>query len=129
MGNSKISIKRERGSLLNRGVFRVFIDNQKVGTISNGKEKEFIVSPGKHTVQLEVWREIFIKERSNMLMPDVAENQTSHLVCGSVGTKEMLKYLAKIGEFGIPGILGYGLFRDKSKNYNEPIIYLKYSTK
>jgi hypothetical protein len=56
----------------------IYIDGQKVGTVSNGDAEEYTVSPGAHTVRARIdWC------LSNEMQLTIAENETKTLSLGA----------------------------------------------
>lgn len=76
--NSNIIIKRIKQYADSLRKYKIYVDGEKIGSISRGKNKEFHLAPGKHMIQLKI-----DMIRSNKLVFELDENQTINFVCGS----------------------------------------------
>lgn len=137
---TKIIIKREHKNLLYRFVkYHVYVDDQDIGQISNGEVKEFLISEGKHNLQLgEEWLIPKMTLRkgigSEILYSDILKDinikggQILNFSCGPIETGEHKKKRAKQALFkGLSvrlGIIG-ALIPQNSNNTYPPSIYLK----
>ena len=76
--NSKIIIKRDKQYADSIRNYKIFLDGEKIYTISNGEEKEFQIGPGKHSIQLKIdWC------KSNQIEFEIKDNQKLNFLCGS----------------------------------------------
>lgn len=74
------TIKIRRTKEYNNGFrnIKIFIDGEPAGTISNGETKEFITTPGQHTLTAKIdWAS------SPDLLVDINENEVKTLKLGS----------------------------------------------
>lgn len=77
-----IKIQREKSFADKVRDYKVFIDNTKVGTISEGETKEFHIEEGKHTISTKIdWA------GSQVIELDIKENETITLLVNNYSTK------------------------------------------
>lgn len=72
--------------------YRIFIDGNEAGTLANGQTREFVVSPGEHTITAHIdWCS------SNAVVVDVANDETITLTVGGfAGGKWLFHIMAAI---------------------------------
>lgn len=79
MNTGTIILKRNNQWANRIRKYKIILNNQKIGTISNDKEEFFEVKPGQHELFLKIdWT------RSNKYQFTIKEGQTINLVCGCV---------------------------------------------
>lgn len=76
-----IKIQRDSGYVDKIRNYKVFIDNEKVGIISEGEIKEYNVSPGTHTISTKIdWagsKDIIVDLKENDVVNFKVENYTA----------------------------------------------------
>ncbi|MEP7290038.1 MAG: hypothetical protein ABI947_30185 [Chloroflexota bacterium] len=78
---------------------RIFVDDQKIGEVRNGKTQTFEVSPGTHEIYVKQSR--FVK--SNHLSVECAPNQTIRLqVTQNKPLKQTLLAVTGLGLISLP---------------------------
>lgn len=80
-----IKIQREKSFADKVRDYKIFMNNIKVGTISEGQTKEFYVKEGKHIISTKIdWA------GSQEIELDLKENETVNLVVNNYSTKNWL---------------------------------------
>lgn len=75
-----VKLKRQSSVIACLARFGVFVDGQKVGSVSNGEEREFKVVPGSHCVYIKgaLWA------KSQTISLNLAPGNSKQLECGPV---------------------------------------------
>lgn len=95
--DATIKIRRRWNFLGAIRKFTVFVDGNKIGTINNGKEESFAISPGKHLMVVKgaMW------SKTQAISLDLAPEQKKTFECGVINS-----YLLQVVALWVPIITG-----------------------